>query len=96
MIAPEPQSDSQPATSSVVVSDLDGVTIEAPSDPHLALLWSTAQSKFELRDERLPTTRADWNEVTAEYHRLLGKTAGSLGETVAAIRERCHEVPGGD
>ena len=81
----------------ILVSDRSGVGVRGPSDPRLALLWTAAQSKFERdHDGIMPQTGADWNVVTAEYHRLLGKLAGSLAETVTKIQARCHEVPGGD
>jgi hypothetical protein len=94
-IVPEPAPELVPQPV-ILVADRDGVGIQGPSDPSLGLLWSAAQSKFELQHETLPQTGADWNEVTAEFTRLMGKSMGSLAETVGQIRERCEEAPGGD
>lgn len=67
-----------------------------PSDPELAKLWTLAVAKERTRLGRDPETVEEWNSVVAELDKLRRKRRGSLGENVAAVREYCVEVSGGD
>jgi hypothetical protein len=65
------------------------VTVNAPSDPEYARLWSLAVAKFG----QAPTTKADYAAITEAYHALLGKSRGTISQV---IREICEKAPGGD
>ena len=68
------------------------IVINAPTDPALKRLWDLAESKVGARGKS-PETKADWHAVQDEYHAMLGKQRGSIGQV---IREICEKAPGGD
>lgn len=72
------------------------VTVNAPSDPALARLWSAALSKFEARTGRAATLREDLRDVIRDYQRMAAKPRGSVNEIAAHLREQCApQLPGG-
>ena len=52
------------------------VTVNAPSDPAMARLWSAALAKFATRTGRDASTREDLREVTTDYQRMAAKPRG--------------------